>query len=726
MANGDSHHQYPPVSFVFRIDRSKIGTSATTRMMLADRKARSRSPPDAGGALMDAQIDDGEASTDSFHSESARKGDEDFTFGDRSTVSGKSKSNSNDAAPSGDRAGLREEKRNRAGVASPGRVEQDTPVSSSGVEKAKGFQNLVSQFEGEDEECAEEAIDPPVSGEDDGALVNSLQSRPGAFRVEPGGPRGGRSVRGLLDDSGETWAPEREAVASSRSAEAPPAAYDGETYLVEASLVREESAGQSDVNDSSTPGRRSTLPLLVVAQPLRRSKRLWIGFGVGSLLVIGLAIGVAFAVMKTRSTLPNEPSAEPPISVTGFFKTLPEYTLIAMRNATSPQANAFQWLNSSEPKDLSLSQMTQRFALATFGFATGANKKRIWTNSTGWLDATVDVCNWHGCVCPDDSKTVRTLGLNENHLAGTIPREIGLLSMLTDLGLAGNMLDGSIPTEIKLLNESLVALDVSSNGLTGTLPTELGLLTGLMTLGLSRNSRIRGPLPTELGLLSVLSGLWLDHVSLSSSIPTEFGNLQSLQKFASGDAGLSGPIPTELGRLTKLRDVDLSMNKLSSTLPSELGRLSLLNSLRLHENLLSDNGLNGTIPSEILALPSLMDLELHSNLFSGSIPSNVGELSQVKTLYLGYNFLTSTIPTEMGLLSNLEDVSFHYNGLSGMIPTEFGQLTRLKQVDFGMNYLNGTVPEELCQLIQNGVAVNIDCELVECSCSCKCDTTQSM
>jgi Leucine-rich repeat (LRR) protein len=640
-------------------------------------------------------MDDGDATGGTLLSEDATEGDvEGGTRGGSSAVVGLGVSLGAGRLDFNDATAL-----SGGGAETHGRAKEGTmatKASSSGVEKGKDRRDMAVPFEGADAEHAGEARNPSVSRDVDGAAEGSLQNRPGAFRVDPGGPLGGRSVRGLPDEGGETTVPEREEVVTAFRSEdgpQPTAAYDGETYLVEASLVRAESTGESDAGNSSSPGRRGTLPPLVVAQPLRRNKRMWIVFGVGSLLVIGLAIGIAFAVIKTRPAPPAGPTpapSGPPIPVAEFFDTLPEYTRAAIRNASSPQGLAFQWLNSSDPKDLSLPRMTQRFALATLGIATGVRKGGRWTNSTGWLEDAVDVCNWFGCLCPEDNVTVRTLGLNDNQLAGMIPREIGLIAALTDLGLSGNALVGSIPAELKLLNRSLVSLDVSSNNFTGTLPTELGLLTGLMALGLSNNRQIRGPLPTELGRLSVLSGLWLQHMSLASSLPTEFGNLTRLEKLASGDTGLIGPIPTELGRLSTLKDLDLSTNNLSSTLPSELGNLTLLNSLRLYEN-----RLNGTIPPEVLALSSLTDLQLQSNSISGSIPSDIGKLSRLQYLYLYDNYLTGTIPTELG------------------------KLTSVKEIDFSDNDLNGTVPEELCKLIQNGASVTVGCEL-ECSCNCSC------
>jgi hypothetical protein len=68
---------------------------------------------------------------------------------------------------------------------------------------------------------------------------------------------------------------------------------------------------------------------------------------------------------------------------------------------------------------------------------------------------------------------------NVRQLVGTIPTDIGLLTVLNHLELSGNRLTGSIPTEIANLGETLTHLSLSHNNLSGTLPTELGRLSNL-------------------------------------------------------------------------------------------------------------------------------------------------------------------------------------------------------------------------------------------------------
>lgn len=62
----------------------------------------------------------------------------------------------------------------------------------------------------------------------------------------------------------------------------------GETYVVEARLVLPEP-------------ELKVVQLLILPQPLHR-KRLRIGFGVGSLVVIGLEVGIEFAMIKRTTS----------------------------------------------------------------------------------------------------------------------------------------------------------------------------------------------------------------------------------------------------------------------------------------------------------------------------------------------------------------------------------------------------------------------------------------
>jgi hypothetical protein len=367
--------------------------------------------------------------------------------------------NLGDAAATGRTPGdqksvLVEVKKNRAWEAYFDRAEQVT------------FETRPSPFGSERVQDGQVSTDPGHSSETkvapDVGDHRVLQLRPGAFRVALGGPPEGSSIRSMLESD-------------ESSAHMPPSLFDNavphpdmpafnEIYMTEASLV---------LTAVGPP------PPLVTAQPLpfRRRKRLSIVFGVSSILMIAVAVGIAFAVVANNRpyrgeepmTKPNNgappvpvasmPSTMSPVSAyaSEFKQTLPEYTLNELQNTSSPQSKAFAWATSEE--DLPIWRVTQRFALATFGFSTGMDTKGKWAGSSGWLNATADECSWYGCSCNEDMVIV-ALVLYEILEGGTLPREVGLLSSLTSLILFLDELTGIIPTEISLL-KNLSELDLS-------------------------------------------------------------------------------------------------------------------------------------------------------------------------------------------------------------------------------------------------------------------------
>ena len=121
--------------------------------------------------------------------------------------------------------------------------------------------------------------------------------------------------------------------------------------------------------------------------------------------------------------------------------------------------------------------------------------------ASGWTTDT-PMGKWPGVVVGGNPPRVRELSLRHNIVTGTIPPDIGRLTMLELLGLYGNSL------------------------LIGAIPPELGNLTMLLLLLLNGNN-LSGPIPPELGNLTTLTVLTLDNNNLSGPIPPELGNGQS-------------------------------------------------------------------------------------------------------------------------------------------------------------------------------------------------------
>lgn len=147
---------------------------------------------------------------------------------------------------------------------------------------------------------------------------------------------------------------------------------------------------------------------------------------------------------------------------------------------------------------------TMFFAMSTLYFALQGT---LWRVDSNWLEGT-SPCSagsmWHGVVCSSN----RSIGisLENNHLQGSLPTEIGLLSDLTTLVVA--------------LNDKM----------TGTLPSEVGLLKRLQRLDIRRSS-LSSTLPSEIGELEELTHLILEGAPLTGTIPIEIGNLLKLGEF---------------------------------------------------------------------------------------------------------------------------------------------------------------------------------------------------
>jgi hypothetical protein len=554
---------------------------------------------------------------------------------------------------------------------------------------------------------------------------------PGAFRVFPGDADGAESEE---EDELETH--QNSTGHDPRSQQTG----IGEIYLVEADLVDERTDSQAEI-----------FPAILVQDRPSRRYYLWLLLGLALLLIIGLSLGVYLATndraaattnpvpsvarspnpssspssnpTAALSSLPSyrpsispseQPTSAPSKAVTRPFRgNLPNFTLDALRNDSSPQARAFEWVTIDD-RSHAMSRMTQRFALATLFYATTNRLK--WKNKVGWLNSSMHECDWYGCNCKGNG-TIGTLDLSWNKLKGSIPKEISLLSGLESLLLSGNSkLQGKLFTEVGALLR-LTSLSLYGTDISGSLPTEIGLLTGLAELELGA-PRLTGTIPTEAGSLRQLRRLDLYGCRLVGAIPTELGRLSLLSDLDIGMNELSSTVPAELGNLSSLKKINLPGNRIAGTLPSELSSLPALELL-----VFFNNSLNGSIPTEFGRFQRLTLFSLEWNQLSGSIPTELGLLSDLSSIWLFNNSLSGTIPTELGFLTNLNDkgLSLDNNLLKGTLPTELGRLSRVRYMDFYLNKLHGHVPSELCGLVSKGLDLQIDCDRVNCSCGTPCN-----
>jgi Leucine-rich repeat (LRR) protein len=363
---------------------------------------------------------------------------------------------------------------------------------------------------------------------------------------------------------------------------------------------------------------------------------------------------------------------------------------MALSDKNSIQSQALSWLYTSDIHDMSDHQLVQRWALASFYYATNGNS---WVDNERWL-TTDDECTWFGITCIDG--TVHKLELVQNHLTGTIIPEIATLRNLYVLSLGNdlnsqeeekNVLIMPLPSFLCDLT-SLTFLNLASVGLTSTIPEELfSSWSNMKALFLSDND-ITGYIPSSIDQLRSIEVLWLGGNNLGGSIPTEIGQLLSLK---------------DLSLESNFREDVTGKRGLITTIPSEIGQLKNLESLNL-----ADNALSGLVPMNLGGLVSLRRLQLKRNYFEGQLPPSLGRLELLEELDISYNWLSSTIPPEYGgmisltalsLASNYNDDDGYFTqGIIGTLPTQLGMLTNLQLIDLSNNYITGTLITEIGQL----------------------------
>ena len=103
-----------------------------------------------------------------------------------------------------------------------------------------------------------------------------------------------------------------------------------------------------------------------------------------------------------------------------------------------------------------------------------------WVNNRNWLSEK-PISEWYG-ISDDAHGRVTEILLYDNNLKGSIPPELGHLSVLRLLNLQRNRLTGPIPPEVGNLS-NLHQLQLRGNQLTGTISPDLGKPLGAAPTG---------------------------------------------------------------------------------------------------------------------------------------------------------------------------------------------------------------------------------------------------
>ncbi|TYI04183.1 hypothetical protein ES332_A10G000700v1 [Gossypium tomentosum] len=258
--------------------------------------------------------------------------------------------------------------------------------------------------------------------------------------------------------------------------------------------------------------------------------------------------------------------------------------------------------------------------------------------------------------------TLRLLDLQDNHISGPIPREIGNLTNITMLSLTSNLLNGTIPEEISLLS-MLEQLFLSHNFFSSRIPATLSKLNHLGLIDLSSN-KFSGEIPPSLGDLGQLRSLFLNNNLLSGSIPPKLLNCRNLNMLDLSYNQLTGRIPPEIAELREIRiSINLSHNHLQGLLPIELSKLE--NVLEMD---LSSNNLSGNIFPQILSCIAVTMINFSHNNLQGQLPDSLGDLRSLQVFDVSRNNISGKIPMSLSKI-NLTFLNLSFNDFNGMIPS---------------------------------------------------------
>ena len=453
---------------------------------------------------------------------------------------------------------------------------------------------------------------------------------------------------------------------------------------------------------------------------------------VGLLIMAALVCSIVIPISKARNKaimMRDYPTLHPTSQPTSS-EYIPIFNEIrrvtneqTLHDQDSPQHNAFQWIVSEDPMQMSHEDpaLLQRYALVVFYFANGGPR---WFKNEGWLSGE-DVCKWDHVTCESfdivtNQGIVTGLDFYNMGLYGILPSEIGQLTSLKSLTLAGNKLFGTIPSQLYNLGR-LENLLLNRNKFEGTLSEDIKLLKEIKIFAVSENE-MSGTIPNSITQCSSLTELYLHTNNFTGKIPAHLSRLINLELLDMAKNSFTGTLQPDMMNLSKLAFLEMSFNDLSGSIPTEFGGMKTLRRLKL-----SYNKLTGPLPTQLGALDDLIYISLESNLdLSGQIPTEIGNLSKLISIDFGQCSFSGTLPTELGELSSLSYLNLFNNKISGTIPTEMGKMINLKESRLQYTNLEGEVPNQFCALrSQSLLLLQADCA-DKLSCDERCCTRCSI
>ncbi|KAH7841347.1 hypothetical protein Vadar_028633 [Vaccinium darrowii] len=286
------------------------------------------------------------------------------------------------------------------------------------------------------------------------------------------------------------------------------------------------------------------------------------------------------------------------------------------------------------------------------------------------------------CTCLGDGCHISAIYLKGQDLPGVIPKSIVKLPYLKYIDLTRNYLSGSIPPELTSTKLEFVVFGM--NRLSGTIPKDLGRMTSLTNLSLESNM-FEGTVPAELGNLVNLQYFNLNSNNLTGELPKELNHLINLREVRLSSNNFTGKLPS-FQSWKQLRILELEASGFEGPIPSNISLLRNLIELRITDL----NGGASNFP-QLEDMTAMTKLTLRSCNISGPIPSYLVNLP-LTTLDLSYNRLEGNVPN-LELANKLQWMYLTKNFLTGLIPPWITYRPPNFQIDLSYNNFSKVVDE---------------------------------
>ena len=253
-----------------------------------------------------------------------------------------------------------------------------------------------------------------------------------------------------------------------------------------------------------------------------------------------------------------------------------------------------------------------------------------------------------GCLGSLSQLTVLNLSTSQFH--GPIPDELCQASALEFLFLFNNALTGTIPSCLAVSFPFVMSMLVHENNLAGALPSEWAL-PSLVNIILSNNPKLSGSLPPSLFLQQaasnatdssssnvVLRTVVIEGTSIGGTLPRQMCAAPQLVTLAFSGNDLTGSLPYCISSLQNLQTLHASNNHLTGTLPEAINNMTSLTVLDL-----SFNKIRGRVPAGLGDIsPNLDMMHLQLNQLSCNLPGSVLDW-QASSAKVSFNLLDGNL-----------------------------------------------------------------------------------